>query len=131
MAGAENRVRLDLNNPIFQKNLFELDKPEQAAALKTLAKISKLAWDQLYRDAGLKWEKVSSVQPPAGVDAIYSLRITRSRRAVAWRENDFLRLLVSRLVTMPLMAGSSVVTILPAVREPPSYGSGQAYGAVG
>lgn len=94
MAGAENKVRLDLNNPVFQKNLFELGKSEQAAALKTLAKISRLTWDQVYRDTGLKWEKISSVQPPAGVDAIYSLRITRSCRAVGWRENDFLRLLV-------------------------------------
>ncbi len=29
----------------------------------------------------------------AGVDAIYSLRITQSRRATAYRDGDFLRLL--------------------------------------
>jgi hypothetical protein len=47
----------------------------------------------VYRDPGLKWEKISSVKPPAGIDALYSLRITQSCRATAYREGDFLRLL--------------------------------------
>jgi hypothetical protein len=86
-------VRLDLNNPIFQENLLSLQKAERLAALDTLNKIRQLTWNQLYRDNGLKWEKVFSVKPPAGVDAIYSLRITRSRRATAFRDSDFIRLL--------------------------------------
>ena len=86
-------IRLDLNNLVFQENLLSLQKPERQAALDTLNKIRQLTWNQLYRDNGLKWEKVVSVKPPAGVAAIYSLRITRSRRATAFRDGDFIRLL--------------------------------------
>ena len=59
----------------------------------TLRKLIQLTWDQVYRDQGLKWEKVSSVKPPPGIDAIYTLRITRARRATAFRQGDFLRFL--------------------------------------
>jgi len=52
-----------------------------------------MTWNRNYRDNGLKWEKVVSVKPPAEIDAIYSLRITQSRRAIAYREGDFIRLL--------------------------------------
>lgn len=92
-AVVEVLVRLDLNNPVFQANLLTLQKPERHAALDTLNKIRQLTWNQLYRDNGLKWEKIASVKPPAGIDAIYSLRITQSRRATAYREGDFMRLL--------------------------------------
>lgn len=93
MASGEAKVRLDLNNPVFQDNLLTLQKPERHAALDTLNKIRLLTWNQLYRDQGLKWEKISSVRPPQGIDAIYSLRITQSRRATAYRDGDFIRLL--------------------------------------
>ena len=86
-------VRLDLNNPVFQLNLLNLQKPERHAALDTLNKIRQLTWDQIYRDNGLKWEKISSVAPPAGVDAIYSLRITQARRATAYRDGEYMRFL--------------------------------------
>lgn len=86
-------VRLDLNNPVFQENLMTLQKPERLAALDTLNKLRQLIWNQLYRDNGLKWEKIVSIKPPAGIDAIYSLRITQSRRATAHRDGDFIRLL--------------------------------------
>jgi hypothetical protein len=86
-------IRLDLNNPVFQENLLSLQKPERHAALDTLNKIRKLTWNQLYRDTGLKWEKINSDKPPAGFDAIYTLRITQSRRATAYRDGDFIRLL--------------------------------------
>lgn len=87
-------ARLDLNNPVFQSNLLTLQKPERHAALDTLNKIRQLTWDQVYRDSGLKWEKISSVAPPAGVDAIYSLRITQARRATAYRDGEFIRFLM-------------------------------------
>jgi hypothetical protein len=87
------RVRLDLNNPVFQDGLFALQKPERQAVLETLNKLRRLTWSQVYRDRGLKWEKIASVKPPPGVDALYSLRITRSRRATAYRDGPFIRLL--------------------------------------
>lgn len=86
-------IRLDLNNPVFQENLLALQKLERHAALDTLNKIRQLSWNQLYRDKGLKWEKVASLKLPQGVDAIYSLRITQSRRATAYRDGGFIRLL--------------------------------------
>ncbi|MDR1162709.1 MAG: hypothetical protein LBM17_02580 [Candidatus Accumulibacter sp.] len=93
MSDADTTVRLDLNNPVFQRDLFDLQKTERHAALDTLAKLRRLAWQQVYRDKGLHWEKIVSVKPPLGVAALYSLRITQSRRAVAYRDGEFIRLL--------------------------------------
>ena len=86
-------VLLDLNNPTFQANLFSLQKPERLAVLDTLNKIRQLTWAQIYRDNGLKWERIVSVRTPPGIDAIYSLRITQSRRATAFRDGQYMRLL--------------------------------------
>lgn len=86
-------VRLDLNSPVFQRDLLGLQKAERLVALDTLAKLHQLSWNQVYRDKGLRWEKIASVKPPPGIDALYSLRITQARRAVAYREGAFIRLL--------------------------------------
>ncbi len=93
MTKPEPTIRLDLNNPVFQEQLLKLQKPERHAALDTLNKLRQLTWNQLYRDPGLKWEKITSARPPVGIDAVYSLRISRSRRATAFRDGDFIRLL--------------------------------------
>lgn len=93
MGSSDAPVRLDLNNPVFQDHLFGLQKPERHAAMDTLRKIRQLSWGQLYRDNGLKWEKIISVKPPPGIETIYSLRITQSRRCTAYRDGDFTRLL--------------------------------------
>jgi hypothetical protein len=37
--------------------------------------------------------KVASIKPPQGIDAVYSLRISQSRRATAIRDGNFIRLL--------------------------------------
>ena len=89
----DTRVRLDLNNPVFQRDLFSLQKAERHAALDMLDKLRRLTWQQVYRDKGLRWEKITSIEPPAGITALYSLRITQARRAVAYRDGDFIRLL--------------------------------------
>jgi hypothetical protein len=93
MAVNESLVRLDLNNPVFQEHLFNLQKAERNCAIDTLKKIRQLTWTHLYRDNGLKWEKIISVKPPQGIDAIYSMRITQSRRCTAYRDGEFMRLL--------------------------------------
>ena len=94
MAEDENvkRVQLDLNNETFQDTWFRLEKSERERVTDTFRKIRQLTWDQVYRDPGLKWEKVTSVKPQ-GVDAIYTLRITKSRRATAYRQGNFMRFL--------------------------------------
>ncbi|HEY5329501.1 MAG TPA: hypothetical protein VIJ79_06435 [Acidobacteriaceae bacterium] len=89
----QHPVRLDLNNPVFQSNLLDLPKPDRHSALETLKKLRQLTWNQIYSDQGLKWEKIVSASTPPGVASIYSLRITQSRRATAYREGDFIRFL--------------------------------------
>lgn len=90
---SDQLIRLDLNNPVFQDALFALQKAERLAVLDTLKKLRQLTWPQLYADRGLRWEKISSVKPPQNVPALYSMRITKSCRATAFRDGDFLRFL--------------------------------------
>ena len=82
----EGFIGLDLNNPVFQEQLLTLQKAECHAVLDNLNKIRQLTWNQLYRDPGIKWEKITSIKLPAGIDAFYSLHISRSRRATAHRQ---------------------------------------------
>ncbi len=89
----DSGIRLDLNNPIFQDALFSLQKSECLAILDTLRKLKQITWAQLYADKGLHWEKISSVKAPTGISALYSLRISRSCRATAFREGDIIRFL--------------------------------------
>ena len=86
-------VKLDLNNPNFQNNLLDLDKTEWAQLRTTLKKLRQMDWQQVYQDQGLKWEKITSIQPPQGIAGVYSLRVTQSCRAIAYRDSDFMRLL--------------------------------------
>ncbi len=89
------RVELDLNNPAFLKSWFSLEKDEKIRVLNALEKISQLTWTQVYGDSGLKWEAIaeSPVSLPQGITSVYSLRITQARRAVAYRDRQFMRLL--------------------------------------
>jgi hypothetical protein len=86
------RVVLDLNNPEFQRNWFSLEREEQLGVLSALGKIQQMEWDQLYRDRGLRWEAIQSRTGP-NKGRIYSLRITRRSRAVAYRDGNILRFL--------------------------------------
>ena len=85
-------IKIDMNNPEFQRDLFALEKHEQIALIKALKKITQLNWSQLYQDNGFKWEAISSKQSKAG-ERIYSFRFSQKYRALALRQNDFLRLL--------------------------------------
>jgi len=93
MSKDEGRVRLDLNNPVFQEHLLTLQKAERHAALDTLNKIRQLTWNHVCRDPGLKWEKITSVRPPQGIEALYSIRISQARRVTAYRDSEFMRFL--------------------------------------
>lgn len=92
MPETKRNVQLDLNSPKFQKRLFELSKDEQHAALNTFRKISRMTWQQLYRDHGLRWEAVQARYGPAG-ETLYSFRCGRAFRAVGYRVEHRLRLL--------------------------------------
>jgi hypothetical protein len=86
----DGKVRLDLNNPTFQEQFFDLPKDVRHATVETMKKLRQMTWDQVYRDNGLKWEKIAT-PPPVGISAVYSLRITQSRRAIVYRHGDFIR----------------------------------------
>lgn len=94
------RLRLDLNDPEFLSDLFSLDKNDKVQVLKQLEKLSKLTWPQVYQDIGLKLEKIDPV--PSSLNrhvsskkelSLYSIRLTRAKRAVATRDGDFMRFL--------------------------------------
>ena len=86
-------VRLDMNNAEFQEQLFDLEKTDRHSAMETLGKLRRMTWDQVYRDSGLKWEKIRSIAPPDGVPAVYSLRLSQSRRAIAYRDGNLMKLM--------------------------------------
>ena len=85
-------IQLDLNNPEFHANLLALEKSDAWSVLKTLRLLQAMSWDQLQSKRGLRWELIQSRQGPAG-QRLYSLRISRSCRALAWRDGTWLRLL--------------------------------------
>ena len=85
-------VRLDLNNPVFQRQLFNLSKSEQHNTLNTLRKLVDMTWQQVYTDHGLKWEAILSKKGPFG-NKLYSFRISKGFRGVAYRDGLWLRLL--------------------------------------
>lgn len=87
-----SKILLDLNNPIFQQDLFNLQKQEKLAVLKTLKKIAQLTWEQLYQDQGLKWEMIYSKQGKKG-ENLFSFRITQKMRGIGIRQGEYLRIL--------------------------------------
>ena len=85
-------IKIDMNNPGFQRDFFNLEKQEQLAFIKTLKKIRQLPWEILYTDHGLKWETILSKKTSTG-ERIYSFRFSQKYRATALIEGIFLRLL--------------------------------------
>lgn len=85
LSGNDAKVRLDLNAPSFQDDLFSLDVPELKKVFKTLQKIRKLTWRDIFVDKGLHWEEIVSMPGK------YSLRISIAYRAVVTREGPWMR----------------------------------------
>jgi hypothetical protein len=85
-------IRLDLNNPVFQRQLFNLTKSDQRSILNTLRKLADMTWQQVYSDYGLKWEVILSQKGP-GDNKLYSFRISKAFRGVGYRDGSWLRLL--------------------------------------
>jgi hypothetical protein len=80
-----DKVLLDLNWPAFQSKLFTLDILDLKKILRTFEKLSKLTWNEVFRDHGLKWEEFKSSPGK------YSIRLSQSHRAVITREGNFMR----------------------------------------
>jgi hypothetical protein len=85
VSGNDDKVRLDLNYPLFQSELFDLDVSEAKKIFKTLKKLKGMTWNEVFRDRGLKWEELKSVPGK------YTIRLSQSYRAVATRTEEFMR----------------------------------------
>lgn len=85
-------IDFDLNHPEFQNDLLALEKEDGSRFLAVLKKLSRMSWQQVYRDKGLNWEYISSYAGPNG-QRLYSIRITKKFRAVVFREENYLTFL--------------------------------------
>jgi hypothetical protein len=83
-------LKLDLNFPGFQDDLFKLEKKELHALIKTLQLCAKMDFQQLIRSSGLNVEKIQSMRSGQG-HPLYSLRVSKSFRAVFTMQDDYLR----------------------------------------
>ncbi len=83
------RVRLDLNNPDFQKEWFDLTKDDFISTQNTLRKLSSMDWNQVYHYKGLNWEKIQSIRTQKGRQ-LYTIRLSKKHRAVVYRREDFM-----------------------------------------
>ena len=83
------KVRLDLNNPEFQREWLALQKEDFLATKNTLRKLASMTWNQVYNDKGLKWEKIHSIKTEKGRE-LYSIRLSKKQRAVVYREKAFM-----------------------------------------
>ena len=87
-----DKALLDLNNPVFQDDLFNLEKGDALRILETLKKIKSLTWTDVYKDKGLRWESIQSRIGPGG-QRLNSIRISQRFRALVYREVQFMRFL--------------------------------------
>ena len=93
-AKLEALVELDLNSPVFQSAWDNLELVAQEKVFATFEKITQLIWNQVYRDKGLRWEKIHSIPTPKGIEALYSFRVSKSIRGIGFREDHYLRVLL-------------------------------------
>jgi len=89
---ADDALLLDLNNPVFQRDLFALEKADQLALLSTLKRMRGITWRQVYAVQGLKWEAIHSRQGPNG-QRLFSFRASRAFRAVGYRDDLWLKII--------------------------------------
>jgi hypothetical protein len=85
-------LRVDLNNPTFQKHWFSLEREEQLAVLHCCGKLAAMEWDAVYRDKGLRWELIHSRAGPEQ-ERLYTIRMSRKVRAVVKRSGEFIEFL--------------------------------------
>lgn len=83
-------LKLDLNFPGFQEDLFKLEKKELHALIRTLRRCAQMDFQQFTQSSGLNVEKIRSMKTEQG-HSIYSLRVSRSFRATFTVQEDFLR----------------------------------------
>lgn len=85
-------VRLDLSDPDLESTLARLSERGRKETFTTFRQIAQMSWQQVYRHKGLNWEKIKS-RPGPGRQSLYSFRISQKIRGVAYRQDDFMRVL--------------------------------------
>ena len=83
-------MKIDLNFPPFQQDLFSLDKTQLTAFVKIVKKINKMDLRQIRQSSGLNLEKIKNLKTSNG-KTLYSIRMSKSFRAVICIEDDFIR----------------------------------------
>jgi hypothetical protein len=83
-------MKIDLNFPPFQQDLFSLDKTQLTAFVKSVKKINKMDLMQVRQSSGLNLEKIKNLKTSNG-KTLYSIRMSKSFRAVICIEDDFIR----------------------------------------
>jgi len=83
-------MKIDLNFPPFQQDLFSLDKTQLTAFVKSVKKINKMDLSQVQQSSGLNLEKIKNLKTSNG-KTLYSIRMSLSFRAVICIEDDFIR----------------------------------------
>jgi len=92
VAAGADRVRLDLNSPVFQDVFFRLEVAELKQVVAGLRRLAELDWATIYRHTGFRWEAIDHLKAPNGAK-VHSLRLSQKVRAIAYREGEFLRLI--------------------------------------
>ena len=83
-------MKIDLIFPPFQQDLFSLDKTQLTAFVKSVKKINKMDLSQVQQSSGLNLEKIKNLKTSNG-KTLYSIRMSKSFRAVICIEDDFIR----------------------------------------
>ena len=83
-------MKIDLNFPPFQQDLFSLDKTQLTAFVKSVKNINKIDLRLVQQSSGLNLEKIKNLKTSNG-KTLYSIRMTKSFRAVICIEDDFIR----------------------------------------
>ena len=90
-------VRRDLEFPPFQKQLEDLDFSHREAFFKSIEKIGRMTWQQIFDTAsggkgkrGLNWEKLHGQITRSG-HPIAAIRVTLKHRARVSRQGSFMR----------------------------------------
>ena len=91
MVGTGSRIRLDLNSPEFLDVFFRLEAAELKQVINSLRRLRELAWNELYRHTGFRWEAIEHLKAPNGA-RVYSLRLGQQTRALGFRDGGILRL---------------------------------------
>jgi len=83
-------MKIDLNFPPFQQDLFSLDKTKLSIFVQSVKKINKMDLRQVQQSSGLNLEKIKNIKTPNG-KTLYSIRMSKSFRAVICIEDEFIR----------------------------------------